>query len=104
MKISNETKIGIMAVVGVAMLVIGFKYLKGSGIFKKENRIYAVYADVQGLKQSNPVVINGMQVGRIENLDGGKDMKRILVTIRWKHTWGVHCLCLEGMRSIIIRS
>ncbi|HSN08064.1 MAG TPA: MlaD family protein [Hanamia sp.] len=81
MKISNETKIGIMAVVGVAMLVIGFKYLKGSGIFKKENHIYAVYADVQGLKQSNPVVINGMQVGRIENLDGGKDMKRILVTV-----------------------
>ena len=81
MKISNETKIGVMAVVGIAMLIIGFKYLKGSGIFKKETHIYAVYADVQGLKQSNPVVINGLQVGRIENLDGGKDMKRILVTV-----------------------
>jgi len=81
MKISNETKIGVMAVVGVVMLIIGFKYLKGSGIFKKENHIYAVYGDVQGLKQSNPVVINGLQVGRIANLDGGKDMKRILVTV-----------------------
>ncbi len=81
MKISNETKIGIMAIVGVAMLVIGFKYLKGSGIFKKEKHIYAVYADVQGLKQSNPVVINGLQIGRILSLDGGKDMKRILVTV-----------------------
>ncbi len=81
MKISNETKIGVMAVVGVAMLIIGFKYLKGSGVFKKEKHIYAVYADVQGLKQSNPVVINGLQVGRIADLDGGKDMKRILVTV-----------------------
>ncbi len=81
MKISNETKIGVMAVIGVAMLIIGFKYLKGSGIFKKEKHIYAVYADVQGLKQSNPVVINGLQVGRITSLDGGKDMKRILVTV-----------------------
>lgn len=81
MKINNETKIGVMAVLGVGMLIIGFKYLKGSGIFKKEKQIYAVYADVQGLKQSNPVVINGLQIGRIANLDGGKDMKRILVTV-----------------------
>jgi phospholipid/cholesterol/gamma-HCH transport system substrate-binding protein len=40
-----------------------------------------VYSDVQGLKQSNPVVINGLQIGRIASLDGGKDMKRILVTV-----------------------
>ncbi len=81
MKISNETKIGVMATIGVAMLIIGFKYLKGHGLFKKEKHIYAVYTDVQGLKQSNPVVINGLQIGRIENLDGGKDMKKILVTV-----------------------
>ncbi len=81
MKINNETKIGVMAVVGVAMLIIGFKFLKGRGVFNKEKHIYAIYADVQGLKQSNPVVINGLQIGRIANLDGGKDMKRILVTV-----------------------
>jgi len=81
MKLSNETKIGVMAIVGVALLIIGFSYLKGHGIFKKEKRIYAVYGDVQGLQQSNPVVINGLQIGRIESLDGGKDMKRIIVTV-----------------------
>ena len=81
MKISNETKIGVMAIVGVALLVIGFSYLKGHGVFKKEKHIYAVYGDVQGLQQSNPVVINGLQIGRIESLDGGKDMKRIIVTV-----------------------
>jgi phospholipid/cholesterol/gamma-HCH transport system substrate-binding protein len=81
MKISNETKIGLMAIIGIAMLIIGFNYLKGNGVFKKERNIYAVYQDVQGLKKSNPVVINGLQIGRIENLDGGKDMKRIIVTV-----------------------
>lgn len=81
MKINNETKIGVMVVLGVAMLVIGFKYLKGSGIFNKEKHIYAVYADVQGLKESNPVMINGLQIGRIAKLDGGRDMKRIVVTV-----------------------
>ncbi len=81
MKISNETKIGVMAALGIVMLIIGFKFLKGRGVFTKENHIYAVYSDVQGLKQSNPVVINGLQIGRIENLDGGKDMKKIVVTV-----------------------
>jgi phospholipid/cholesterol/gamma-HCH transport system substrate-binding protein len=81
MKISNETKIGVLAVVCVALLIIGFRFLKGKGVFKKETHIYAIYTDVQGLKQSNPVVINGLQIGRIANLDGGKDMKQILVTV-----------------------
>lgn len=81
MKINNETKIGIMAVVGVALLVLGFNFLKGNNLFKKNDYIYAKYQDVQGLSKSNPVVINGLQVGRIENLDGGKSMKEIVVTI-----------------------
>jgi len=81
MKISNETKIGVMAIICVALLVIGFNYLKGNGVFKKEKHIYAVYGDVQGLQPSNPVVINGLQIGRISKLDGGKDMKRIVVTV-----------------------
>ena len=81
MKLSNETKIGLMAVIGIAILIIGFNFLKGKGVFKKENHIYAVYQDVQGLVKSNPVVINGLQVGRIDNLDGGRDMKKIVVTV-----------------------
>jgi len=81
MKISNETKIGVMAVVGIALLVFGFNFLKGTSLFKKYEHIYAVYEDVQNLTKSNPVVINGVQIGRIENIDGGKDMRRIVVTV-----------------------
>jgi len=81
MKINNETKIGVMTVVGISLLVFGFNFLKGKSLFKKERHIYAVYQDVQLLTKSNPVFINGLQVGNINNLDGGKDMKRIVVTI-----------------------
>ncbi len=81
MKINNETKIGLLAILGVAMLVWGFNYLKGKSLFKKETHIYAVYQDVQLLSKSNPVFINGLQIGTIENLDGGKDLKQIVVTV-----------------------
>ena len=81
MKINNETKIGILAVIGVVALVLGFNFLKGKSFFKKETFIYAVFEDIQGLAKSNPVVINGLQIGRISNLDGGKDLKRIIVQV-----------------------
>jgi phospholipid/cholesterol/gamma-HCH transport system substrate-binding protein len=81
MKINNETKIGVMAVFGIVLLVFGFNFLKGKSLFKKERHIYAVYQEVQLLTKSNPVFINGVQVGTISNLDGGKDMRRIVVTV-----------------------
>src|SRR5215210_5073462 len=81
MKINNETKIGILAVVGVLALILGFNFLKGKSFFKKEKRIYAVFEDIQGLGKSNPVVINGLQIGHIADLDGGKSLKRIIVTV-----------------------
>lgn len=81
MKINNETKIGLLAIVSIGLLVIGFNFLKGKNLFKKDRNVYAIYQDVLGLAKSNPVVINGLQIGRIVNLDGGKDMKRIVVTV-----------------------
>ena len=81
MKINNETKIGVMAILGIVLLIFGFNFLKGKSLFKKERHIYAVYQDVQLLTKSNPVFINGLQVGNINNIDGGKDMKRMVVTI-----------------------
>ncbi len=81
MKINNETKIGILAIVGILALVLGFNYLKGKSFFKKEKYVYAVFEDIQGLGNSNPVVINGLQIGHVANLDGGKLIKRIIVTV-----------------------
>ncbi len=81
MKINNETKIGILAAVGIVALIFGFNFLKGKSFFKKEKYVYAVFEDIQGLGKSNPVVINGLQIGHIANLDGGKLLKRIVVTV-----------------------
>ena len=67
MKINHETKIGVLAVAGIALLVVGFNFLKGKNLFKKDRYIYAVYQDVQGLTKSNPAIINGLQIGRIES-------------------------------------
>ena len=81
MTISNETKVGALSAVAIALLVIGFNFLKGKNIGRKSTHYFAVFKDIQGLTNSNPVVINGKQVGNINKTDGGVDMRRIVVDI-----------------------
>lgn len=81
MKISDESKIGLIAILAITVLFLGFSYLKGKKLFSKETNMYAVYDNVMGLKKSNKVTINGQSVGKIENIDGGRDMRKLIVTI-----------------------
>src|ERR1700761_8998038 len=86
MKISNETKIGVLAVVAVAALILGFNFLKGSSLFQHTTKIYAVFDNVEGLEVSNAVQINGLTVGSITDIsESDKDLSNgIIVTITMK--------------------
>jgi phospholipid/cholesterol/gamma-HCH transport system substrate-binding protein len=81
MKIANETKIGALTAIAITLLILGFNFLKGKTFFGKSYTLYAKYTDVQGLTTSNPVIINGMQVGTVYNITTDKNMKEILVNI-----------------------
>ncbi|MEJ5056387.1 MlaD family protein [Sphingobacterium sp. MYb382] len=75
MKISNETKVGIITVLALALLFIGYNFLKGNDVFTNENEYYTDYDNVDGLTVSKPVVVNGYQIGRVSKLtllDNGK--------------------------------
>lgn len=75
MKVSNETKVGIITVVALALLFFGYNFLKGNDIFQRENDFYTDYDNVDGLTVSKPVVVNGYQIGRVSKLsllDNGK--------------------------------
>ena len=82
-KVSNETKVGVLAALAIAMLILGFNLLKGKSLFSKSKTIYAVYTQVNGLQPSATVQVNGLVVGSVANLDL-MDQKagKILVTIR----------------------
>lgn len=68
MKISNETKVGVLAAVSITILILGYNFLKGENVFTTENEFVAVYKQVDGLFASNPVVINGYKVGRVSEV------------------------------------
>ena len=68
MKISNETKVGILAAIAIAIFIVGYNFLKGNDIFTSENEFYAKYDKVDGLAISKPVLVNGYQIGRVSAL------------------------------------
>lgn len=82
MKISNETKVGILTAVALALLFIGYNFLKGNDVFVSENEYYSDYDNVDGLVVSKPVVVNGYQIGRVskmELLENGKIRTRFRI-------------------------
>lgn len=82
MKISNETKVGILTITGLTILILGFNFLKGKDLFKKSKKIYAVFKDLGSLSKSNEVKINGYPIGSVYSLAAkDKDMSGIVATI-----------------------
>ncbi|MGX5820586.1 MlaD family protein [Chitinophaga lutea] len=83
MKISNESKVGILTAVSIVLLVLGFNILKGRSLFSNKKTIYAVYTQVNGLAPSNAVLVNGLTIGNVLSLEVmDKQAGRILVTLQ----------------------
>lgn len=82
MKINNETKVGLMTVAALALLIIGFNFLKGRDIFNRANKIYMVFYDLGALSRSNEVKINGYVIGKVYDLQAkDKNLNGFVVTI-----------------------
>lgn len=79
MKISNEIKVGVFVVVSLTILIVGYKYLKGQNLLIRNNRYFAVYERIDGLIESNPVILYGHRVGMIEDIEWVPDSDNQLI-------------------------
>lgn len=90
MKISNETKVGALTAIAITLLILGFNFLKGKTLFKTGNLIYAKYNDTKGIMVSNPVFINGYQVGSVYDIENAdRNLSSIVVTIKLKSSYNI---------------
>ena len=78
---TNEVKTGILVILGIALFVFGFSYLKSNDIFVSDRTFYAVYSDVEGVVNGTPVTVNGLPVGSIQNISFYK-RNQLLVKFR----------------------
>jgi phospholipid/cholesterol/gamma-HCH transport system substrate-binding protein len=90
MRVSNETKVGALTVIAVTLIIIGFNFLKGRTIFKSGNFIYAKYHDTKGLIVSNPVYVNGYQVGTVFEIENSNaQLSDISVAIKMNDNYQI---------------
>ena len=83
MRVSNETKVGALTVIAVTLIIFGFNFLKGKTFFKSGTFVYAKYADTKGLIVSNPVFVNGFQVGTVFEIENMNDnLSELVVCIK----------------------
>lgn len=82
MKLSNETKVGILSAAAITIFILGFNFLKGENVFTRENEYVAVYKQVDGLFPSNPVVINGYKVGQVSEVKMDNKTLNLYVIIK----------------------
>jgi len=68
LRIKKEIKIGIVFIIALLAFVWGLNYLKGKDIFKKQTILYSVYTNASGINVSDPVLINGYQIGSVINI------------------------------------
>lgn len=82
MKISNEVKVGLLAIAAILILIIGFNFLKGQSVFNKPFVLYARFPNIGSLEQSNQIKINGLDVGTVSNfVPADKEVNSIIVEL-----------------------
>ncbi len=79
---SNESRIGLMAVIVIAIAIWGYKFLQGKNLLTTSTALYIEYDDVTELPKSAPVLKNGFQVGVVSDISLKPDNpEKIIVTI-----------------------
>lgn len=68
MKLSREVKTGILAIGAILLFIFGYSYLKGTNLLEKNRTFFVEYDNVEGLASAAPVTINGLVVGKVNDI------------------------------------
>lgn len=66
--LSNEVKVGIIAILTIIVFIWVFNFLKGKDLFNSTATYYTVYDKVGGLGESSPVEVNGYKIGVVQSI------------------------------------
>ncbi|RLD56739.1 MAG: hypothetical protein DRI97_06825 [Bacteroidetes bacterium] len=69
MKISSEAKVGLIGIATLVLLIWGINYLKGRNILNSTYTLHAFYEDSGGLENSSPILMQGIKIGYIDDIE-----------------------------------
>jgi phospholipid/cholesterol/gamma-HCH transport system substrate-binding protein len=98
--LSRELKAGLVVLIAGLVLYFGISYLKNSSLFKEGITLYSVYDKVEGIMGSQPVTINGLAVGRIEDIYFHPDQSgRVVVAMSINTKYPITVTTLAQIKS-----
>lgn len=82
----KETKIGLLTLIAITALILGYKFLKGNNVFSTAEYYYVEYDQIDRLARSAAVFINGFQVGTVfdiyQKVDDNRKLEVVLALDR----------------------
>lgn len=78
---SPESKVGLFVLAGLAVLMISILML-GDIHFRPQNRVYAVFRNVEGITDKSPVKVSGVEIGTVKDIEIINDHARIAMGLR----------------------
>jgi phospholipid/cholesterol/gamma-HCH transport system substrate-binding protein len=80
LKFTKEIKAVLIILSGIFLFLLGYNFLNGTSLFKKENNLFAMYDNVEGLQVGTKVTVNGLSVGKVAKIDFLPNSSHILVS------------------------
>ena len=80
LRLTKEIKAGLIVVLGITAVILGFSYLKSNSLLGKSTTLHAVYDHVGGLQSGTAVSLNGFSVGTIDDITFLDETGKLMVS------------------------
>jgi len=78
---TKEVKIGITAILALAVIYTGFFFLKGINLFNDTYTYYVKINNINGLTPQSDVLVSGMKIGSVKSINYNPEERNILIAI-----------------------
>lgn len=81
---TKEIKVALFIITSILIAVFGSNFLMSKGLFSSSKTYYVIFDSAEGLYKSNLVAINGVQVGKVADIQliiEGENLDKIKVTL-----------------------
>jgi phospholipid/cholesterol/gamma-HCH transport system substrate-binding protein len=84
LKLTREIKTAILVIASILLFIWGYSFLKGKDLFNSYKTFYVEYESVEGLAPSSPVTLNGLVIGKVNNISIEESTGKLLVELQIK--------------------
>jgi phospholipid/cholesterol/gamma-HCH transport system substrate-binding protein len=84
LKLTREIKTAILVIASILLFIWGYSFLKGRDLFTSYVTLYVEYETVEGLTMSAPVTLNGLVIGKVNNITIEENTGKLLVELQIK--------------------